>query len=62
MSKSPSKAPHKPHHMHALDKASAKHLLNAGHIDQDKHDEIVAHAERGMARARRNRDRGETAR
>jgi hypothetical protein len=42
--------------MHALTKASAQHLLNAGHIDGKKHKEIVAHAERGMKAARKDRD------
>ena len=39
-----------PFHMHALVKASAKHLLNHGHIDKATHQKIVAHAERGMAK------------
>jgi hypothetical protein len=39
-----------PFHMHALVKASAKHLLNHGHIDKKTHQKIVAHAERGMAK------------
>lgn len=46
-----------PHHMHALTKASATHLLNTGHIDRDQHREIVAHAERGMKAARKARER-----
>jgi hypothetical protein len=37
-----------PFHMHALVKASAKHLLNHGHIDAKTHAKIVKHAERGM--------------
>ena len=47
----------KPHHHHALVKASATHLRRAGHIDQATHDEIVQHAERGMAKAKRQRER-----
>ena len=43
----------KPHHMHALTKASATHLLNSGHIDKDQHREIVKDAERGMKTAPR---------
>jgi hypothetical protein len=43
----------KPHHHHALVKASATHLFNSGHLDQEQHDEIVKHAERGMAKAKR---------
>jgi hypothetical protein len=46
----------KPHHMHALTKASATHLLNEGHIDRETHREIVRHAERGMKAARKDRD------
>lgn len=46
----------KPHHMHALDKASARTLHKAGYIDREKHDEIVKHAERGMKAARKERD------
>ena len=42
----------KPHHHHALTKASATHLFRAGHIDEATHDEIVKHAERGMKKAR----------
>lgn len=41
------------HREHALTKASATHLLNAGHIDADKHAEIVKDAERGMRAAKR---------
>ena len=41
----------KPHHMHALTKASATHLLNGGHIDREQHGKIVKHAERGMKQA-----------
>lgn len=47
----------KPHHMHALDKASATHLFKAGHIDSNTHDEIVRHAERGMRAARKAKER-----
>ena len=46
----------KPHHMHALDKGAATHLLRGGHIDQETHDEIVKHAERGMAKAKRAKE------
>lgn len=44
---------HHPHHIHALDKASARHLFARGHIDEKTHDRIVGHAERGMRRARK---------
>ena len=37
-----------PFHLHALSKASAKHLHKAGHIKSDHYKKIVAHAERGM--------------
>jgi hypothetical protein len=47
----------KPHHMHALTKGSAKHLFNHGHIDRETHDEIVAHAEKGMRNARKAKER-----
>lgn len=43
----------KPHHMHALTKGSATHLYRHGHINKKTHDEIVAEAERGMARAKK---------
>lgn len=46
----------KPHHMHALDKGAAKHLLLGGHLDKEQHDEIVKHAERGMAKAKRAKE------
>jgi hypothetical protein len=42
----------KPFHMHALTKASATHLRNAGHISDRKHKEIVADAEAGMKKTR----------
>jgi len=42
----------KPHHHHALTKASATHLFRAGHIDHQTHRKIVQHAERGMKAAR----------
>lgn len=43
------------HRHHALCKASAKCLLNAGHIEQDQHDEIVARADKGMKAAKRGK-------
>ena len=46
----------KPQHHHALVKASATHLFRAGHLDQEQHDEIVKHAERGMAKANRAKE------
>jgi hypothetical protein len=39
------------HRTHALSKASAVHLHRQGHITKDVHDEIVAHAEKNMAKA-----------
>jgi hypothetical protein len=51
---------HAKRHMHALTKASATHLLNSGHIDRKKHREIVEHAEKGMARARRQKPNTES--
>lgn len=44
-----------PHHIHALVKASAKHLFNQGHINHEQHREIVKHAEKGMKAARGKR-------
>jgi hypothetical protein len=45
------------HRGHALTKASATHLLNAGHLDEDHHAEIVKHAEKGMKAARKEREK-----
>lgn len=42
----------KPHHMHALTKASAKHLHAMGHIPASHRDKIIASAERGMKGAK----------
>lgn len=42
----------KPHHMHALTKASAKHLHSMGHIPASKRDQIIKSADRGMKGAR----------
>jgi len=42
----------KPHHMHALTKASAKHLHAMGHIPAAHRDKIIASAERGMRGAK----------
>lgn len=47
----------KPHHMHALTKASASHLHKGGHITKEHHDEIVEHAERGMKSARKAKEK-----
>ena len=44
----------KPHHIHALNKASAENLHRQGLIDDEKHAEIVRHAEAGMRRAKRD--------
>lgn len=43
------------HRHHALTKASATHLRNAGHIDDEQHAEIVKHAEKGMKAAKSSR-------
>jgi hypothetical protein len=43
----------KPFHMHALTKASAKHLHKHGHISKQKHNEIVKHADKNMDRLRK---------
>ena len=45
-----------PHRHHALVKASATYLRKHGHIDDGQHDEIVKHAERGMAKAKRAKE------
>jgi hypothetical protein len=42
----------KPHHMHALTKASAKHLHAMGHIPASHRDQIIKSAERGMRAAK----------
>jgi hypothetical protein len=48
-----------PHHMHALTKASATHLLRAGHINRSTHRGIVQQAEAGMKAAKRARKEAE---
>lgn len=44
----------KPHHAHALNKASAENLHRQGLIDDETHADIVRHAEAGMKRAKRD--------
>lgn len=41
----------KPHHMHALTKASATHLHRQGHLSSAQHKKIVSAAEAGMSGA-----------
>lgn len=42
----------KPHHHHALTKASAVHLHRAGQIPASQRDQIIKSADRGMKAAR----------
>lgn len=41
------------HFHHASMKGHATALFRHGHLDKEQHDEIVKHAERGMAKAKK---------
>jgi hypothetical protein len=50
----PEQRERKPHHIHALNKASAENLHRQGLIDDATHGDIMRHAEAGMKRAKRD--------
>lgn len=45
----------RPHHHHALVKASAKHLHSSGHITTEHRNKIIKSADRGMKAAKNQR-------